>query len=212
MICLHYLLVYELVPRLGVQLIVKVEVIAVSLLGLELGHFLAVPDFAVDRGSQVLSLCLLRDFLAILIETNLIGLRRKAYRFLPSSFVIHGLIGSHSIVVSLDCSIICRHVVKGSLLLRVDHIVITHVAIVRLVVHCLTLSSCSLILPVLFPARLEQKLTLVFCGRLSKYPLLLQLFVQLEVRLAVLLVKRVIIILLRAITVAHFRIEVSKGR
>ena len=84
MVRLHDLLVDELVPRLGVQLVVEVEVVAfVALVVLHVHHLVPVADRVVDRGTQLLSLGLLCDFLPPIVEAHLVGLRGKANRLLP---------------------------------------------------------------------------------------------------------------------------------
>lgn len=59
MVSLHDLLVDKLVPRLCIQFVIEIEVVAISLLGLQRIHLKAVPNLVVNRGSQILSLGLL---------------------------------------------------------------------------------------------------------------------------------------------------------
>ena len=85
MVRLHDLLVDELVPRLGIKLVVEVEVVAfVAFVILHICNLVPFSDLVVNIGAQLLSLGLLCDFLPPIVEAIFVSFRREADRLLPS--------------------------------------------------------------------------------------------------------------------------------
>ena len=112
MVCLHNLLVDELVPRLGVQLVVEVEVVAfVTFAVLHVHHLVPVPNRIINRGAQLLSLGLLCDFLPPVVEAPLVRFSGKAYRLLPPHLDIALLLVHHIFLFTTPCACIIKRTV-----------------------------------------------------------------------------------------------------
>ena len=85
MVRLHDLFVDELVPRLGIKLVVEVEVVAfVAFVILHICNLVPFSDLVVNIGAQLLSLGLLCYFLPPIVEAIFVSFCREADRLLPS--------------------------------------------------------------------------------------------------------------------------------